>query len=63
MPERQVETIPDGLGPKDVRVAAVATQPDVVRGKEPASDSAGPPAGHREVAATDDTQREAGQSR
>jgi hypothetical protein len=63
MPERQTETIPDGLGPKDVRVAAVATEPDVVRGNGPSSESASPPEGHREVAATDDTKREAGQNR
>ena len=28
MPERATETIPGGLGPKDERVSAVATQPD-----------------------------------
>jgi len=64
MPERTTETLPDGLGPKDVRVSAVATQPDVVRGAGPSSETAAPPEGHREVAnATDDTKREAGQNR
>ena len=63
MPERTTETIPGGLGPKDVRVAAVATQPDVVRGDGPSAETGAPPEGHREVAATDDTKREAGQDR
>ena len=63
MPERATATVPDGLGRKDVRVAAVATQPAPVRGD--AGTSAGaPPEGHREgVNATDDVVREAGQNR
>ncbi len=63
-PERATETIPGGLGPKDVRVAAVATQPGPVRGEMPADAGGAPPEGHREgVNATDDVVREAGQNR
>ncbi len=63
-PERATETIPGGLGPKDVRVAAVATQPAPVRGETPADGGGAPPGGHREgVNATDDVVREAGQNR
>ena len=63
MPERATETIPGGVGPKDVRVSAVASQPGPVKG-DTAADSAAPPEGHREGAnATDDTVREAGQNR
>jgi hypothetical protein len=63
-PERATETIPGGLGRKDQRVAAVATQPAPVREKGGASDAGAPPAGHREAeTATDDRVREAGQSR
>ena len=63
MPERATETIPDGLGPKDVRVSAVGTQPAPVRG-DTSTDAGTTPEGHREVAnATDDTLREAGQNR
>lgn len=63
-PERATETIPGGLGPKDVRVAAVATQPAPVRGDTPADGGGAPPVGHREgVNATDDVVREAGQNR
>lgn len=63
MPERTTATIPDGLGPKDVRVAATATQPAPVRGAT-ATVQGQPPEGHREgVNATDDVVREAGQSR
>ena len=64
MPERATETIPGGLGPKDQRVAAVATQPAPVREKGPGSEAGTPPAGHREAeTATDDRVREAGQNR
>jgi hypothetical protein len=58
-PERATETIPGGLGRKDRRVSAVATQ----RGA--ASPEASPsPEGHREGQnANDDTVREAGQDR
>ena len=64
MPERTAQTIPGGVGPKDRRVAAVATQPEPVRGPGPGSDAGTPPEGHREGAnATDDTVREAGQNR
>lgn len=64
MPERSTATIPGGIGPKDQRVSAVATQPGPVRGEPPAADNGAPPEGHREVAnATDDTKREAGQNR
>ena len=64
MPERATETIPGGLGPKDERVAAVATQPEPVRGNPPAAAEGTPPEGHREgVNATDDVVREAGQNR
>jgi len=64
MPERATETIPGGVGPKDVRVAAVATQPAPVRGETPVDVGGAPPEGHREGAnATDDAVREAGQNR
>lgn len=64
MPERAAETIPGGLGPKDERVAAVATQPAPVRGPAPGAEEGAPPEGHREgVNATDDVVREAGQNR
>jgi hypothetical protein len=63
MPERATETIPGGVGRKDVRVAAVATQPAPVRG-DTSADAGTPPEGHREgVNATDDVIREAGQNR
>jgi hypothetical protein len=56
-PERQAETIPGGISPKDERIAANSTQTG------PTSDDATPD-GHREgTAATDDQVREAGQSR
>jgi hypothetical protein len=59
MPERSTETIPGGVGRKDRRVSAVASQPG------PASPEATPvPEGHREGGnASDDTLREAGQDR
>ncbi len=64
MPERATETIPGGVGPKDVRVSAVATQPGPVRGDVPGTGEGAPPEGHREGAnATDDRVREAGQNR
>jgi hypothetical protein len=64
MPERATETIPGGVGPKDVRVSGVATQPGPVRGPSPAASSGSPPEGHREGEnATDDRVREAGQDR
>ena len=63
MPERATETIPGGVGPKDVRVSAVASQPGPVRG-DTAADAGTPPEGHREGGnATDDVVREAGQNR
>jgi hypothetical protein len=63
-PERATETIPGGLGRKDQRVAAVATQPAPVRDEVPPSEAGSPPEGHREAeTATDDRVREAGQSR
>jgi len=64
MPERATETIPGGLGPKDQRVAAVATQPAPVREETPPSEAGSQSEGHRETeAATDDRVREAGQNR
>jgi hypothetical protein len=55
-PERVEETIPGGLGRKDERASAVATQ----SGPNPQD----PPDGHREgQPANDDTVREAGQNR
>lgn len=58
LPERATETIPGGLGRKDQRVSAAATQPG------PASPDAVPPEGHREgQSANDDVVREAGQDR
>jgi hypothetical protein len=54
-PERATETIPGGLGPKDRRVSAVATQPG-----DP-STATPQPEGHREgEPAGDDAVREAG---
>ena len=56
--ERVEETIPGGLSRKDERASAVATQPGPVNPDQPT------PEGHREAQpATDDTIREAGQSR
>ena len=64
LPEREAETIPGGVGPKDERVAAVATQPGPVRGPTPAADQGAPPDGHREAAANrDDEIRGAGERR
>jgi hypothetical protein len=64
LPERETETIPGGIGPKDERVAAVATQPAPVRGPAPASHRGAPPEGHREAGIDrDDSRREAGQDR
>jgi hypothetical protein len=65
LPERATETIPGGLGPKDERVSAVATQPAPVRGPLPAeADGRVEPEGHREDNIDrDDTLREAGQNR
>jgi hypothetical protein len=59
MPERATEAIPGGVGRKDRRVSAVASQPGT------ASPEAAPtPEGHREGGdASDDTIREAGQDR
>ena len=55
-PERATETIPGGLGPKDQRVAANATQPGPITDDRE-------PGGHRDgPAADDDAIREAGQS-
>ncbi len=63
MPERATETIPGGVGPKDVRVAASGSQPAPVRGDAKAATGT-PPEGHREgPPATDDTIKEAGQNR
>ena len=59
LPERATETIPGGVGRKDRRVSAVATQP----GSSSPEDN-GTPEGHREGrTADDDTVREAGQDR
>jgi hypothetical protein len=55
-PERQAETIPGGIGPKDERIAAHSTQP----GPSP---DAPPSAGHRDASTDDDVRREAGQDR
>jgi hypothetical protein len=64
MPERATETIPGGIGRKDQRVAAVATQPAPVRAEVPSTEGGPPPEGHREAeTATDDRVREAGQNR
>jgi hypothetical protein len=55
LPERSTETIPGGLGPKDERVSAVATQPSGGEGKDVA------PEGHRQgERANEDRLREAG---
>ena len=62
-PERATETIPGGVGPRDVRVAAVATQPAPARGETPADGGGAPPKGHREGANATDGVREAGQNR
>lgn len=64
MPERATETIPGGLGRKDQRVAAGATQPAPIRDEVTPSEAGSAPEGHREAeTATDDRVREAGQSR
>ena len=56
-PERQAETIPGGISPKDERIAANSTQTGPTGGDAT-------PDGHREGArAADDQVREAGQSR
>jgi hypothetical protein len=56
-PERQAATIPDGISPKDERIAAHSTQSGATAG-DPTPD------GHREGPPADDDQvREAGQSR
>ena len=63
MPERATQTIPGGVGRKDVRVSAVATQPAPVRG-DTSADAGRTPDGHREGAnASADTIKEAGQNR
>ncbi len=63
MPERATETILGGVGRKDVRVAAVASQPAPVSGDTNA-DAGTPPESHREgPPATDDAVKEAGQNR
>jgi hypothetical protein len=57
-PERVAESIPGGLGPRDERASAVATQ------SGPQTHDEAPPEGHREGRpATDSTVREAGQNR
>ena len=57
-PERVEETIPGGLGPKDERASAVASQAGATTPDQPAPD------GHREArTASNDSVREAGQSR
>ena len=57
-PERVEESIPGGLGPKDERASAVATQSGPITADQPT------PEGHRKgQTASDDTVREAGQSR
>lgn len=62
LPERATETIPGGLGPKDERVSAVATQPAPARGPAPATERGAPPEGHREASQDrNDTRREAGE--
>jgi hypothetical protein len=65
LPEREAETIPGGIGPKDQRVSAVGTQPGTVRGPEPAeADGDLTPEGHREATIDrDDSRREAGERR
>jgi hypothetical protein len=64
LPERATETIPGGIGPKDERVSAVATQPGPVRGMTPEAERGAPPEGHAEAPIDrDDTRREAGQNR
>jgi hypothetical protein len=56
-PEREVETIPGGIGRKDERIAANSTQPGLSVDDEV-------PAGHREGSdADDDAVRDAGQRR
>jgi hypothetical protein len=55
LPERATETIPGGLGPKDQRVSAGATQPSGGEGRET------PPEGHRQgERVSEDRIREAG---
>jgi hypothetical protein len=60
-PERQAETIPGGVGRKDERISAVASQPGDA---PPDPGETRTPEGHREgTNATSDTRREAGQNR
>jgi hypothetical protein len=65
LPERQAETIPGGIGPKDQRVSAVGTQPGPARGPAPAaSEGSPPPEGHREATIDgNEARREGGQDR
>jgi hypothetical protein len=65
LPEREAETIPGGIGPRDKRVSAVGTRPGTVRGPEPAeADETIAPEGHREPTIDPDAiRREAGQVR
>ena len=58
LPERVAATIPGGIGPKDRRVAGIASQPG------PTSPDTEVPGGHRQgPRAADETVREAGQDR
>jgi hypothetical protein len=62
-PAGATETIPGGVGRKDQRVSAVATQPSPVRGSTD-PDTGPAPEGHREAGSvTDDQKREAGERR
>ncbi|HEY2888421.1 MAG TPA: hypothetical protein VGJ17_07380 [Candidatus Limnocylindrales bacterium] len=57
LPERAAETIPGGIGPADERVAAVATQPEPVRGETPAEARGVPAEGHRDATIDRDAER------
>jgi hypothetical protein len=62
-PERATETLPEGLGPEDERVSAVASRSTGVGGLDKRDQDPAPPSGHREGApATDDEVRRAGEN-
>ncbi len=62
MPERATQTIPGGIGRKDRRVSAVATQPSPVRGPAPEATRGDTPEGHRDGGQGEDVRREAGEN-
>lgn len=63
-PERATETIPGGLGPRDERVAAVATQSTGVGRPDERGQPADEPSGHRfgDSVSDDDVRRAGGET-